>query len=401
MVVVRIGLLIVGLAAALAVSACSAPTRLDAVPRDRTVEAEIPGIPDARFWPDDPASLERMVRDAYAAILREEQAGAAVDAAGNLPPVSFLAVSGGGDDGAFGAGLLVGWTAHGTRPEFKIVTGTSTGALTAPFAYLGADYDDELRDIYTKITAADIYEERGILAALFDDAMADTTPLQAMVAKYVDEALMADLAAAHASGRFLLIASTDLDARRPVIWNIGAIASSGAPHALELIRKILVASAAVPGAFPPVMIDVEVDGQPYQEMHVDGGAVSQVFIYPTQLHVAQVSAQYGIKRERHVYIVRNSRLDADWASTQRQTLDIVGRAISSLIQSQGVGDLDRMYIQAQRDGVDYNLAYIGSDFDHAGGGDFDPAYMNALFDYGYALGMAGYPWENVPPGFEQ
>ncbi|MEX2298387.1 MAG: hypothetical protein WD715_13305, partial [Dongiaceae bacterium] len=196
------------------------------------------------------------------------------------------------------------------------------------------------------------------------------------------------------------IASTDLDARRPVIWNIGAIASSGAPQALELIRKIFVASAAVPGAFPPVMIDVEVDGQPYQEMHVDGGAVSQAFLYPPQLSVSELSAEYGVQRERQAYIIRNSRLDADWASVERQVMDIAGRAISSLIQSQGVGDLDRMYLQTQRDGVGYNLAYIGSDFTTPGGGDFDPVYMNALFDYGYALGKAGYAWGKEPPGFE-
>jgi hypothetical protein len=137
-----------------------------------------------------------------------------------------------------------------------------------------------------------------------------------------------------------------------------------------------------------MMIDVTVDGQPYQEMHVDGGAVSQAFLYPPQLNVSLVSAEYGIKRERNAFIIRNSKLDADWASTERQTLDIIGRAISSLIQSQGVGDLDRMYIQTQRDDV-------------PGGGDFDPVYMNALFDHGYALGKAGYVWYKQPPGFAE
>jgi predicted acylesterase/phospholipase RssA len=399
--IARKSVLAVATVAALAVSACSAPVRLEAVPRAQTTEAEIPGIPNARFWPDDPASIQKMIETAAASIKAEEAAGATVDAAGDLPPVAFLAVSGGGDDGAFGAGLLVGWTAHGTRPEFKLVTGVSTGALTAPFAFLGSDYDDELREVYTKISAADIYEERGLLAALFDDALADTTPLQITIAKHVNESFMAAIADAYAEGRFLLIASTDLDARRPVIWDIGAIASSGAPNALELIRKILVASAAVPGAFPPMMIDVTVDGQPYQEMHVDGGAVSQAFLYPPQLNVSLVSAEYGIKRERNAFIIRNSKLDADWASTERQTLDIIGRAISSLIQSQGVGDLDRMYIQTQRDGVDYNLAYIDSEFDVPGGGDFDPVYMNALFDHGYALGKAGYVWYKQPPGFAE
>ena len=386
--------------ALLAAGGCSAPERIVAVPADQTVQAEIPGIPNARFWPADPASMQQMAEAAFASIQAEEAAGAVVDADGNLPPVSFLAVSGGGDDGAFGAGLLVGWTALGTRPEFKLVTGVSTGALTAPFAFLGPDYDDELRAVYTGITAADIYKERGMLAALFDDALSDTTPLQATVAKHFTEELMQAIAEAYGKGRILLIASTDLDSRRPVIWNLGAIASSGSPDALTLIRKILVASAAIPGAFPPVMIDVVAGGQSYQEMHVDGGAVSQAFIYPPQLNVAALSEEYGVSRERTAYIIRNARLDPDWASTERQTMSIAGRAIATLIQSQGIGDLYRMYLETRRDGVDYNLAFIGPEFDTPGGGDFDPVYMGALFDYGYALGSAGYPWHKSPPGFE-
>lgn len=384
----------------IAATGCSAPERLAAVPQAQTVQAEIPGIPNARFWPSDPDSIQQMADAAYASVEAEQAAGAVVDADGNLPPVAFLAVSGGGDDGAFGAGLLVGWTALGTRPEFKLVTGVSTGALTAPFAFLGPDYDDELRAVYTSISAADIYEERGILAALFDDAMSDTTPLQLTIAKHFTEVLMQAIAEAYGEGRILLIASTDLDSRRPVIWNIGAIASSGSPDALNMIRKILVASAAVPGAFPPVMIDVEVNGQSYQEMHVDGGVVSQAFIYPPQFNVTALSEEYGVRRERTAYIIRNARLDPDWASTERQTMSIAGRAISTLIQSQGIGDLYRMYLETQRDGVDYNLAFIGPEFDTPGGGNFDPVYMGALFDYGYALGSGGYSWHKKPPSFD-
>ena len=385
----------------LIVGGCSAPSREMAVPRALTTEAEIAGIPNARFWPDDPASIEAMIQAAFTSIEAEEAAGAVPDADGNLPPVSFLAISGGGDHGAFGAGLLVGWTRSGKRPEFKLVTGVSTGALTAPFAFLGPDYDDELKAVYTTITADDVFVQRGVFAALFNDALSDTAPLRKLVAKHVTPELMAAIAAEYAKGRFLLIASTDLDARRPVIWNIGAIATVGSPEALELIRSILVASAAIPGAFPPVMIDVEVDGVSYQEMHVDGGAMAQAFIYPPQLNLAAASQEYGVERERTAYIIRNARLDPDWASVERQTMGIAGRAISSLIQTQGVGDLYRMYLETQRDGVDYNLAYIGPEFDAPGGGTFDTKFMNALFDYGYKLGWKGYPWKKLPPGFAQ
>jgi hypothetical protein len=386
-------------AVALLAAGCSTPSRLSAVPMALTTEAEIPGIPNARFWPDEPDSIEAMIKAATASLKAEEASGVTPDADGNLPPVSFLAVSGGGDDGAFGAGLLVGWTRAGDRPEFKLVTGVSTGALTAPFAFLGSDYDDELRDVYTTITAENIFIQRGIFAALFNDGMADTTPLHATVAKYLTTELMDAIAKEYAKGRFLLIASTDLDARRPVIWNIGAIASVGTPEALELIRTILVASAAIPGAFPPVMIDVEVNGKQYQEMHVDGGAMAQAFIYPPQFDLAALSQELGVNRERTAYIIRNARLDPEWASVERQTMSIASRAISSLIHSQGIGDLYRMYLETQRDGVGYNLAYIGADFDTPKLAEFDPKYMGALFDYGYNLAWKGYPWQNLPPNF--
>lgn len=387
------------LAVALIASGCSTPSRLNAVPMALTTQAEIPGIPNARFWPDDPKSIEAMVKAATAAIKLEEASGVTPDADGNLPPVAFLAVSGGGDDGAFGAGLLVGWTRAGDRPEFKLVTGISTGALTAPFAFLGPDYDDELKEVYTTITSADIFTQRGIFAALFNDGMADTTPLHATVARYLTMDFMAAIAKEYAKGRFLLIASTDLDARRPVIWNIGEIATVGTPEALDLIRTILVASAAIPGAFPPVMIDVEVNGKHYQEMHVDGGAMAQAFLYPPQFDLAALSEQLGVTRERSAYIIRNARLDPEWASVERQTMGIASRAISSLIHTQGIGDLYRMYLETQRDGVAYNLAYIGADFDAPKLAEFDPKFMGALFNYGYNLAWKGYPWQDLPPNF--
>lgn len=393
---------VVGVAAlvlGLVVTGCALPQRGAAVPRDDTSRAAVPGIPNARFWLGD--GLTAMAEEAIAGVERER---AAVARAGGdpdrLPPAHFLAVSGGGEDGAFGAGLLVGWTQTGTRPQFKLVTGVSTGALTAPFAFLGPEYDDRLRAVYTDITAADIFEERGFTAALFDDAMSDTSPLRHTVERYADAEMLRRIAEEYEKGRFLLIGTTDLDARRPVVWNIGAIAASGSPDALDLFHTILVASAAVPGAFPPVMIDVELDGQPYQEMHVDGGASAQVFVYPPSLDLSEARGR-GNARDRVAYVIRNARLDPDWADTERRTLSIVGRAVSSLIQSQGIGDLYRIYLTTRRDGVAFNLAYIGLDFDVPLEEPFDPHYMRALFDYGYALGRNGYPWQHAPPGFHE
>jgi hypothetical protein len=378
---------------ALVASACGPLERFDAVPVDAENQATIPNMPGIRYWADgDPAEF---IKGAMKSFEREKAYLASTGHKGPLPPVNFLAISGGGENGAFGAGLLVGWTAAGTRPVFKGVTGISTGALTAPFAFLGSAYDDKLREVYTTITGKDVLESRGIYGALFQDAMADNAPLRKTVAKYFDQPMLDAIAAEHKKGRILLIGTTNLDARRPVVWDIGAIAESGQPGALELVQDILVASAAIPGAFPPMMFNVEANGKVYQEMHVDGGASTQVFLYPPQLNIKAS----GVKRERNLYVLRNARLDPDWAQVDRSTMTIAGRAISSLIQTQGVGDLYRIYLTSRRDGIDFNLAYIPKTFTTVLKEPFDHTYMSELFQLGYDMAVKGYPWEKYPPGF--
>jgi patatin-like phospholipase/acyl hydrolase len=313
-----------------------------------------------------------------------------------LPPAHYLAISGGGDNGAYGAGLLNGWTETGGRPQFKAVTGVSTGALIAPFAFLGPSYDPVLREVYTTINAERVYRARGLSAALFDDAMTDTTPLAEFIAKFADAKLVEAIAAEYGKGRMLLIGTTNLDAQRPVIWNIGAIAASGHPQALQLVRQILRASSAIPGLFQPVLIEVEVDGKKYQELHVDGGAIAQLFLYPPSIELREV----GVRRERHAYVIRNARLDPDYAVSQRRTISIAGRAINTMLAASGLNDVLRVYFTTKRDGVDYNLAYIGADFDTLKPGEFDQGYMRALFDYGYRQAKAGVEWHKTPPGLE-
>jgi len=379
----------------LVATACGPLHRSDAVPADMEERAIVPGMPGVRYFADGTDTTD-MVRDGMASLAQEKAYLASTGHQGPLPPANFLAISGGGENGAFGAGLLVGWTAAGTRPVFKGVTGVSTGALTAPFAFLGSAYDAKLRAVYTSITADDVLVSRGLIqGAFFYDSMADSAPLRKTVAKYFDQPMLNAIAAEYRKGRILLIGTTDLDARRPVIWNIGKIAASGNPHALELVHEILVASAAIPGAFPPVMIDVEVNGKPYQEMHVDGGASAQVFLYPPSLNIRAS----GIVRERRLYVIRNARLDPDWARVDRSTMTIASRAISSLIQTQGVGDLYRIYLTSQRDGLDFNLAYIPKSFTRTLKEPFEHGYMVALFKVGYDLAANGYPWVKAPPGF--
>ncbi|MGE5201592.1 MAG: patatin-like phospholipase family protein [Acidobacteriota bacterium] len=380
----------------LLVVGCSGPVRNSAEPAKLADQATVLDIPNVRFFPD--TQVDAMVQEALRALERERALRPNTAApGGRLPPANFLGISGGSDDGAFGAGLLVGWSETGTRPEFKLVTGISTGALIAPFAFLGPDYDPQLRAVYTDVQPEDIFEQRSILNAVFNDALADTTPLYRVISKHVNEALLAAIAREYAKGRLLLIGTTNLDQERPVIWNIGAIAASGKSGALELFRKILLASASVPGVFPPVFVDVDADGQRYQEMHVDGGAVAQMFLYPPSIGLQPQMRQLLLARERHAFLIRNSRLDPEWASVDRRLLPIVGRAVSTMIHYSGYNDALRIYATTQRDGVDFNLAYIGSDFTVEHKESFDRAYMRALFDYGYQRARAGYPWSKAPP----
>ena len=227
-----------------------------------------------------------------------------------------------------------------------------------------------------------------------------TRPLPRLIERYCDARMLADIADAYRKGRILLIGTTNLDEQRPVIWNIGAIADSGRPGALELVHKILPASASIPGAFPPVMIDVEVRGQKYQEMHVDGGAVAQTFLYPADISLRIDVRSPKSRRERVAYIIRNGRLNPNWTDVGRQFLSIAGRTIATMLHYSGYNDVIRIYALTRRDGVDYNLAFIDTDFPEYQHEQFDPAYMKTLFDYGYTRGRAGYRWRKAPPILE-
>jgi hypothetical protein len=397
----RAGFVCTAAALLLSVQACSVPTRLDPPPAEASTKAVVIDTPNARFFPVEQA--QEMFEEGIRSLEREMAARQLTDPR-QLPPANYLAISGGGDDGAFGAGLLVGWTETGRRPEFKMVTGVSTGALSAPFAFLGPKYDAQLREVYTKVSKKDIFIERGFTAAIWDDALSDTSPLFATISRLLNEELLREIAAEYGKGRLLMIATTYLDARKPVILNVGAIAASGDPKALDLIRRILLASAAVPAAFPPVMIDAEFGGKKYQEMHVDGGAVAQLFLYPPQVGALMRDARMGgevFARERHAYIIRNGRLSPAWANVERTTFGIAGKSISTMIDVSGMNDLYRVYTTTQRDGVDFNLAYIGEDFTAPPKKeDFDPVYMNALFDYGRAQARHSDPWKKKPPFLE-
>jgi len=376
-------------------TACAHVPKRNPLPAEQIELAGVLGIPRARMWGDAPppwvhdwfSRSKADVKDRYSGIYGR--------------PHTYLAISGGGENGAFAAGMLLGWTAAGNRPEFTTVTGISAGALVAPFAFLGPEYDEVLKSVSSELRVEDVYKKRRLIRALRTDAMATTEPLQALIAKYVDEEVMEKIAAAHREGRSLNVGTANLDSMRPVIWRIGPIANSGHPHALALIRKILLASASVPAAFSPVLIPVEVDGTTYDELHVDGGATSQVFLYPVGIDYEEVLAQLKVPGRPKVYIIRNSRLDPIYEQVENKLFPIAERSLDSLVRTQGIGDLYRIYLQTCRDGLEFNLAYIPADFTAKSAEVFDRAYMQALFDLAYERSKAGYRWEKMPPELQQ
>ncbi len=382
---------------ALALAGCAAAIARNPVPASLEGQAEVVGMGPSpiRFWGDElPPNADQMVKEKWSQTRanRPEMARG-----GKRPVVNYLALSGGGADGAFGAGLLAGWTASGKRPEFDIVTGVSTGALTAPFAFLGPKYDAALKHVFTQSTTKDIAIAQPVRGLLAGDALASNAPLAKVVAFYVTDEFLAEVAEEHGRGRRLLIGTTNLDAERPVIWDMGQIAVSGRPESLELFRKVLLASAAIPAVFPPGFVKVAAEGGVYDEMHVDGGATREVFLVPTQFMAKKVDGRLGINPQRRAYIVRNGRVAPEYKAVKPKTLSIAGRAVSSLIKSQGVGDLYELYVFSNKNGIDYNLAYIPGDFIDTSTQAFDPVYMGKLYDLGYRLAEQGYPWKKVPP----
>jgi len=246
---------------------------------------------------------------------------------GNTKPAYILALSGGGEGGAFGAGILNGWTITGTRPEFTVVTGISTGALIAPFAFLGSDYDWVLKELYTDTKAEQLVRKNNIFSIFRLDALYDTTPLRKLIAEYITADTLQKISHEHLKGRRLFIGTTNLDSLRSIIWDMGAIASSNHAESLELFRNIMLASASIPTIYPPVYIKVQTDGKNFDEMHVDGGTSSQVFVYPTEFKIKELSKQYNYNRERNLYIIFNSKLLPKGQSVEPGLKTIAWRSI--------------------------------------------------------------------------
>ena len=390
------------------IQGCASARVRNPLPANLEDQVQVVGFENVRVWGDkDSPILDNIAIES----IRLEIAAHGIEEL--KKPVAYLALSGGGENGAFGAGVLCGWTAAGNRPTFKLETGISTGALLAPFAFLGSEYDAQLKAVYTTSTQNDIYATKSILTAYWRESIYDTKPLANTIAKYIDEKVLAAVAREYKKGRILLVGTTQLDAQRLVIWDMGAIASSNNPGALDLFRKVLLASASMPAVFPPVYINVTADGKQYDEMHVDGGTVTEMMLYeeaikPMTAHVKEVQSIVQNKellsslvhRQRALYIIRNDQVKPEWDSVKPRLGNIAGRAISTLVKTHGEGDLYRIYVLALRDKIDYNLASIPIEFNAPSEGMFDQVFMQKLFSLGFEMARNGYPWEKYPPGYQ-
>lgn len=300
----------------------------------------------------------------------------------------FIALSGGGSNGAFTAGLMKGWTETGTRPDFEVVTGVSTGALAAPFVFLGSDYDDELQEAYIGGTASNLLQSQGI-GALFGSGLYKGEPLRALVEHYVDADLLRHVAAEYAKGRVLLIATTDLDAQRGVSWDMGAIATQGTPEALELFRSVLVASASIPGAFPPVLIRADNDGIQFEEMHVDGGVTTPFLAVPETLWSFREST--GTLANARFYVVINGRTTPSFAITQDSLRGVLGRSVDVMLRASLITTLAGNRAFAQHNDIFFRYAALPDDSE-ASPMDFGPEAMRAVYELGRRGARDGSAW---------
>ncbi|MEO1274706.1 MAG: patatin-like phospholipase family protein [Pseudomonadota bacterium] len=387
--------------ACLLLGACSV------APRAPIAEAEIStaapyGIPGAlREWGGgiDEARL-LAVREEVMARARRMHATAIEE--GTRPTETVLALSGGGADGAFGAGVLAGWGERGDRPEFDVVTGVSTGAIIGLFAFLGPDYDATLREFYTAYATDDLLEPAPFSALTGGSALSDTSLYNSLIERFIDEEIVAALAREAEAGRILLIGTTNLDAARPVIWDVTAVARSGHPEAITLIRDLVRASSAIPGLFPPVLIpSVTAAGERFDELHVDGGATEQVMLFSPAFSIKDVDRALGIEIDRTLYVIVNNTLEKPYEPVELGVLSIAGKAVSSLIGGSGSGDLYKLYAIAERDEVDFRVLWVPKSFDGVPEEPFDRAYMQSLYALGRELGAAGAPWRPHPPNFKR
>ncbi|KQY35792.1 patatin [Caulobacter sp. Root487D2Y] len=378
--------------AALSLSACGS------LSRDLYTASDLAGPP-----PKGLAGLRFNASDSDAAVRFAEPARKRAQVQRTF---DVLALSGGGSNGAYGAGVLAGWTKRGERPEFDIVTGVSTGALTAPFAFLGPSWDDRLTEAYTGKEAGRVLKPRG-LGLLFHTSVYSSGGLRALVDANVTDDLLAAITAEHKRGRRLLIATTNLDTEETVIWDMGAIATRGDPASRRLFKEVLVASASIPGVLPPTLIEIqgpnsEKGGRRLSEMHVDGGVTIPFFVAPESLLLW--TAAKGQARPGRLYVIVNGKVGGTFGFTKGNAGAIVGRSWDAMSKALMRTHLAASSAFARRNGGQLFYAAIPDSADlDTSGLDFANDNRAALFRMGFERAEAGWAWSltdapvEVPP----
>lgn len=364
----------------LGLAACGTIDRPDPIPL-RMVSGLVAPTIDPRIRAGDEQKLAEVTR-AFTAQLSSAR------------DTNVLALSGGGANGAYGAGVLVGWTQAGTRPRFDIVTGISTGALAAPFAFLGPDWDDELRTAYASGQAEGILGPRG-LAAFVAPSLFSPAKLKQLVDDNVTPELLQAIAAEHAKGRRLLVITTNLDGEESVIWDMGVLATQGDEQALILFRRVLVASASIPGVFPPVMIAGLTEGRLVEEMHVDGG-VNMPFLATPEAMLNWTNPRRGAGRHA-IYVLVNGQVSRDYQVVRGRLPDIMARTYDSMTKASLRTHLVANAVFAQRNGVDFQVAAIPADIT-ASSLNFRAESMQAMFERGRESAAAGQAWAPLNEG---
>ncbi|MBV8031359.1 MAG: patatin-like phospholipase family protein [Betaproteobacteria bacterium] len=307
----------------------------------------------------------------------------------------ILALSGGGAGGAFGAGALVGLSDRGERPQFELVTGVSTGALIAPFAFLGPAWDPQLIEAAMTAGAASMLQWRG--GIVFNPAVYSGEPLAAFVERTMTRELFEAVAREARKGRVLLVATTDLDKEETVIWNLGAIAARGGDQAYALFKNVLVASSSIPGLFPPVMIRVEQDGKAYDEMHVDGGTTQSFFIGP-QINQYLPQKIDGLENAA-VYVLVNGQIGVSPHTTTLQPLPILSRSFAATMRHISRTDISVAIDFARRNGMEFRFTVIPASYPFLGPLSFETSSIQSLFSYGRRCAASGRLWSSIERAF--
>jgi len=365
---------------AVLMSGCASAPRM-AFTEAEEMAAQPTGTPGIRYWADAPVGAFQGARHVVAEPGR---------------PFVYLALSGGGGGGAYGAGLLNGWTQSGTRPQFTMVSGVSTGALIAPFAFLGPDYDATLKQMYTSGDAARLIGHPNIFGPIFGPALFGRAKLINLVDRYLSADLLAAIAREDHKGRRLEVVTTNLDAQRAVIWDMGAIADIGGPKALKLFREVLAASASVPVIFAPQLIEVEANGRTFQELHADGTVSAPIYTLPDAILFGGKTIVAGAPppdaNAPVLFVIVNGRLDPGFKVLPNKAVAIAAQSFVTMNRVGAKAVLAQTYDAAKREGFAFHLSYVGPDLAERGGSGFETDAMRELYGYGYDKARSGSFW---------